>query len=451
MTAKMNVLLYVFLAGAQLLPAQKSQPTWITEHPVHPDFYIGIAMADKENNPQNYHKIAKENALMNLASEISVDISGSFIHELAEKSGMIDEEVRQEVHASTRAQLEGYELVDNWEGDNSYWVYYRLSKEKYETIKKRNEQNIRELTVDLLKQAKTAQQNNNIAQALQFLSKALSGMESRFGQPIKAQIEDTEVILNNYVFFELQKLLNDISVTARTKQIKATMGQRVQQPVQAKVNYKDNREINNLPLNVTFIRGGGEVVNTVYTNANGTTGINIQKITDSEPLQILVISAFVIDVDNLTNPLLKRLIENLTIPQDRVIIEVAGPSVYIESQEMHLGQAATLLYLEPKLKNALSKHNFNFTEDLSQADWQIKVQAESYEGANLYDMYTAFLDFSISIIDLKSGREIYKNSYSKIKGVQLDYEKASKKAFKNAGEKIENIVPDILASLEKMN
>ena len=47
---------------------------------------------------------------------------------MIEQSGMSEEQSRSEIQALTKADLEGYELVDTWDNGNEYWVYYKLSK-----------------------------------------------------------------------------------------------------------------------------------------------------------------------------------------------------------------------------------------------------------------------------------------------------------------------------------
>ena len=53
-------------------------PDWIQNRPLSNDYYIGIAKALK--NKSDYSSIAKQNALMDLSSEISVKLSLSLIH-----------------------------------------------------------------------------------------------------------------------------------------------------------------------------------------------------------------------------------------------------------------------------------------------------------------------------------------------------------------------------------
>lgn len=115
------------------------QPSWVTKRPIDKAYFIGIGVV-KKSNSKEYIQSAKNNALNDLSSEITVNISSELVDISIEKYGMNNDEIRSEIHTTTKADLEGYELVDTWENDYEYWVYYRLSKSLYQTqieLKKR--------------------------------------------------------------------------------------------------------------------------------------------------------------------------------------------------------------------------------------------------------------------------------------------------------------------------
>jgi hypothetical protein len=57
-------------------------------------------------------------------------------------------------------------------------------------------------------------------------------------------------------------------------------------------------------------------------------------------------------------------------------------------------------------------------------------------------MRSAFADVTISVIDMTTGDEIYKNSWNKIKGIDIDFQKAGDKALDNsAGKIVKKILP----------
>ena len=76
----LSVFIFSFITNTTALA--KDPPTWVESRPIEPKYYIGIGIAEKKGNEAGYREIAKNAALLDLASEISVTISGTFIYTL---------------------------------------------------------------------------------------------------------------------------------------------------------------------------------------------------------------------------------------------------------------------------------------------------------------------------------------------------------------------------------
>jgi len=106
-----------------------------------------------------------------------------------------------------------------------------------------------------------------------------------------------------------------------------------------------------------------------------------------------------------------------------------------------------LAYMEKKdwnraIEEFKSAISMEFADDVADADLMISVNAFTEKGSKIYNMCSAFADVTISVLDMTSGNEIYKNSINKIKGIDIDFEKAGLKALNNSAKKIvEEILP----------
>ena len=72
-----------------------------------------------------------------------------------------------------------------------------------------------------------------------------------------------------------------------------------------------------------------------------------------EKIQIIVAKPDLVALvgsDQITSNYLRRLIENLPAPTAQFILQVSGPSIYIEAQESNLGQMFSSAYIVPELK-----------------------------------------------------------------------------------------------------
>ena len=114
----------------------------------------------------------------------------------------------------------------------------------------------------------------------------------------------------------------------------------------------------------------------------------LSKVTTMEKIQIIVAKPDLVALvgsDQITSNYLRRLIENLPAPTVQFILQVSGPSIYIEAQESNLGQMLSPAYIVPELKKLLSSVGFTFTDNLAQADFMIQLQAESRSGSEFLD------------------------------------------------------------------
>ena len=203
---------------------------------------------------------------------------------------------------------------------------------------------------------------------------------------------------------------------------------------------------------MSFIRGSGELVERLSTDRQGGASCTVSKITSTDRIQMVEAA---LDLSGLTSldsssVIFRSTVGNLNVPTGSFILNVSGLSVYLECSELNLGKKLDVPYIEPTVKNALSDEGFSFIGDIADADIMIVISAESRKGAEIYDLYTAFVDLTISVLDMESGEEIYKNSLKNVKGIKIDYPQAGLKALENAGKKLKiEILPDMIESIRR--
>jgi len=118
--------------------------------------------------------------------------------------------------------------------------------------------------------------------------------------------------------------------------------------------------------------------------------------------------------------------------------------VYIESREDIFGRQVNIL--APKLKALLSQHGCSYTNEQARADWMLSIMATTRRGQEVEGIYFSFLDATVSLIDQHTGKEIYGNNFTDLKGGGLDYESAGRKAYDAS---LQHISKEIVASIEK--
>ncbi len=444
-----QILLLICLFFHIILLHAKQAPDWVTNRPIDNEFYIGIGHASKIKGSNDHIERATSEALKNLSSEITVNISGEVVSSMIEKSGILEEELKSKIRSTTEAELEGYELVEQWQNKKDYWIYYRLSKVRYQAAREEKINKAISLALDLFSQAKKSEQNKEYDKALLLFLQSLKPIEKYIGETLETNYLGKTIYLNNEIYLSIQNMLSNIELKPITSNIEAKRNKSVKQPIKVEALYFDAEQIPipNLPILFSFKRGEGDLISNVKTNMNGIASSKISKITSSEKMQILNAE---LDISKLINQdstsfVYQNILKTFPIPSTRIILNVTGLLIFIESEEINLGKELDVLHIEPKIKESFSEKGFSFTDDMSMSDIYITIKARSREGSEMFGMYSTFVDVTVSAFEMSSGEEIYKNVFNNVSGQGLDAEKAGLKAFENAAGKIsENMVPKII-------
>lgn len=438
-------LFLLFLLLFLIITAYAKAPEWVRNRPIDNNYYIGIGYAPKIKGNNDHLEKAKNEALKNLASEITINISGEIVSDMVEKSGMLEEELRSRITSTTQAELEGYEVVDEWQDKKQYYIYYRLSKAKYSQARIEKINKAISLALDLFDRGRNSETQKEYSLALSFYLQALMPLDKYITEPLKTDYNGRPIYLSNEIYSSLQNLLSNIEFTAINAKLAAKRNSAVKELLKIKATYSE-QAISNLPVNFEFTRGDGDLQKKAHTNIDGIASSKIILLKSNDKLQFVKASldlSKLIDQEN-TNFVYEPVLQSYPIPETKFILTVSGLSFSIDSTELNLGQKMAILQVEPRLKEALSSEGYSFTDDISNADIYIEINAQSRQGSELYGMFSAFVDMTVSVNDMNSGEEIYKNVFSNITGQGLDYEKAGLNAFNKAAEEFATTMKDIL-------
>lgn len=443
-----NILIFI-LCTAFIL-AQGKKPSWVEKRPNAPGYYHGIGVVPKTGTPQEYLQRAKDIALNDIAQQIVVSIDASQMSKLTERLGEFKEEFQSAVQTSTKADLEGVESSDSWEGDDQYWVYFRLNIEEY---KRRQAEKLRKATalaLDFYTKAKNA--GNNISDALRYLMQALSAIEKHLGETMEIQFGEKKVFLGNEIFSSVQEILNQVELKAKNPKVDAQVGKPLRQLLEVVVNNTATSElVQNFPVKYSFIRGGGDIVASSISDKNGIASTQLTKVVHTDKLQLVKAEA---DPSALlgenVSMLLETIVKSFTLPSARFTLNVVSLTIVFETEESILGNPLKIPRIEPMLKNTLSSKGFSFVDDASKANILISVKANGRDGGEYGGLYTVYVDANISVTDLNSGEEVYKTSFNNVKGISVNHDKAGMKAYDEIAVKLQKeVIPNILEQIKK--
>jgi hypothetical protein len=455
MSTSFNVLSRIVAASLLLMltEVQAGTPSWVDKRPIVPGYYVGIGTAEKRGTPEEYLARVKHSALNDIASQITVAISGEQISRISEQMGKITDDYQAQLRSSTSAELEGVETVDAYETDTQTWIYLRLNIAEYHRLRQARMQRAASLALDYFTKAKLSEKSDKAAEAVQLYLQSLSSVAKYIGEPMEATYDGRKIFLVNEIVQSLQFLLNAIAIEPKNSPVEAQIGRPIKTPVEFTVQYTNAlgqaKPGVMLPVRFAFLRGGGELVAGSTTDQNGIAATRVAKITATDKLQMIAAG---LDLSPMygSDSVLCALVKGFSVPSAKVIVNVAGVSVYIKTQETQFGNPLRLPRIEPVLKGTLSSEGFTFTKQQGSASISIDIRADSRQGSQTMGLCVAYADATVSVIDLGTGDEIYKNSVSNVKGISDTYEKAGMKAFDEAASVLKNeVIPLLLEKYRK--
>ncbi|AYB34989.1 LPP20 family lipoprotein [Chryseolinea soli] len=415
------------------------KPSWLKTTPYQDGYYTGIGHSVKDGT-NNYIQAAKKSALDDLVSEIKVNVSSTSVLSQLELDKKLTEQYQQVIQTTAADEIEEFELVDAWEDNANYWVYYRLSIARYRQIKEEQKQNATLLATDYLQKARQAEKAGERLQAIGLYFQAFRSLEKYLGEAIRVTLDGKEILLVNEIYSSLQSILDKVNIRVTPAEI--TLNRRVNQTTQtvtAKATYKDNNKPSEgMPLAAAFEKGAGDVYPTYKADGTGQAKILLTKIGSKDLEQTVAIK---VDIDALSgagsSPLYAIIAKTLNVPRAQVDLKVQRPIVFLTAQEKTFGQQKANFQISNKLKNLLANNGFEFTDDKKSADLWFDVTADAEKGSISGSIYITYLTSVIKVSTVKESKEIYATTFDRIKGYGLDYDKSSVDAYNKTMETLE--------------
>ncbi len=450
------ILLVLFAACSPQVPStlqtelQNPRPSWLSAKPYQESYYVGIGHSTK-NGTNNYLQAAKKSALDDLVSEIKVNVSSTSVLTQMDVNKEFSEKYEQIIQTTAVDEIQEFEQVDAWEDDRNYWVYYRLSKQRYREIKEQQKRDAVTLALDFFTKAKQSERAGEGVQALSFYFQGFHAIEKYLAEPIRIVYEDKEILLTNEIYASMQQLLDRMQLVATPSAI--NLNRRVAQSAQTVVvraTYKDNsKTIADLPLRAAFDKGAGDVFPEYKTDGTGQTQILLTKISSRDLEQSVGVRVNLLAFAGQNASAIDQLVaQKLTVPKADILMKVRRPVVYLTSMEKTLGVDKANRQISNRVKNYLANAGFEFTDDRNKAELLMDVSADSEKGAVSGSIYITYVTAVIKVATAQDGKEIYTTTLDRIKGYSLDYDRSSQEAYNKSLEVLEKEkLPELLNAI----
>lgn len=339
------------------------RPEWVQKTPQSPFFYNGIGIVSKENS--NYKEVARKLALENISNEISVNISGESVLNSIETNTSFQQEFKQQIKLSSEKYLEGYELVDSYETEEYYYVYYQLSKSKYEELKRERLEQSKQKSLLFYKNSKTFTSKGQYRESLNALIQSMEPLVEYLDQKIEFTENDSVMNLPLSILNEYKAIEQSIRLEAFQPNISITYGDYVpNDAIGVTALDQNSRAIGGIPLKFEY-KTLYTQTKTVITTADGEAFFSMGKIRSKIKEQYIRVTP---DFDQILQEQTKnRIVRGLlktNIAQEVLIkLIVDLPKVYIEGSFDDVPS----VFLS-NLKNAFLMNEFEVVKDVKDAD-----------------------------------------------------------------------------------
>jgi hypothetical protein len=425
--------------GSQKKTAQtdaRSQPAWVGGKPIESTYYAGIGMAYKTAGA-DFAAIAKNNALNDLASEISVTVSSSSLFYQVEQADQLREEFQANTRLKSKENLEGYELVGTWENNEQYWIYYRLNKYDYELLKQQRQQKAVAQAKQFFEKAEEFKSAGQYAESLKFCTKAFAALRDYLGDPIKSDWHGKEVFLSVELYSFMQQTLSDISLLPAFPKINVKRGEGVSAEMLTYSAFgKLGEPLINLPIFFYFSEERLKN-NQLYTNSLGQASYTLGKIVslnNSAYMQANVNMVALVS-EATEDAFVRKLLAKLSGPEAKIAITILKPKVYLTSTELNLNVPMNSQLLASAFRQSFVNNGFELATKAADADYLLAITSNTRPGTAQGQFSTAILDATITM-HRHSGELIFERQLQGNMGMQLNNEAAGEDAYKKLATEI---------------
>jgi hypothetical protein len=423
---------------------QKLVPGWVSKRPTSILKYIGIGMAEKSNS-SNYQNEAKKNALFDLSSEIKVNISSNSILHTVQNNSQFSENYNSMIQLSSSDNIEGFRLVDSYENDSQFWMYYELDKEEYENQKAQKKQSLIDKAVNLINLSADDENQKNFTNSIKKKLQAFTLLLPYFNEDIKFQSKTglTSVLdLTN----SIQKNLQAISIAAPKSYYTVKPYQNTYDNLKFDIAYNEKMPLKDFPFSVSLENDKIKLVNEkITTNLEGKTELSIKSVNLIENTVGITLSP---DLNKLTEndsgsvfsvELLKKFIQ---IPELKSGLKIQPIQITVQTTEQNFSKFNDTKIIQQLILKKMNLPEVVLTETGLTADYIIECVSNTSKDISSDELNSKFgiqlakLNLQLNLKNAKTNEIIYSGIADEIYGSGNSLDIAGMNAYNSEQLKI---------------
>ena len=418
----------------------KPAPPWVSSRPNNGFKYVGIGFVDKLKS-NNYQIEAKKNALYDLSSEIKVDISSNSVLYTVQNNNNFNESFNSMIKLSNSDNIEGYQLIDSYENDKQYWVYYTLDKEEYAKQKALKKQQIITKASNLIALSFADEKNKDFSSSLKKRIQAFGVLTPYLSEEINFDPITTNGIKTVFDLTNLvQQQLQTITVIQPKMMGQLKPYQQVYAPLTYTLQLKNKTALENFPFLVSTEEDKIKVSDKVNTTNSGELQVKVNYV---EPMNQLIGFALSPDVsslmgtDSVGRASIAVLKQFINTPMLRVNANVSAINIFVNSTETNFGKPTGMKSIEMFIQKKFNGQEVRIVEKPDEADFIIEATSDTKEDVSSdvldknYTIKLATLIINLQLKNKLSGEVLFKNQVTEVYGYANTLEKAGLNAYQS--------------------
>lgn len=415
------------------------RPEWAFSRPIDAIYYIGIGSSNKITFPTDYSIVAKKNALSDMSSEITVNISGESFYHTIDNNFDYSEEFQSIVRSTFKEEITDFEIVDSWENENEFWIFTRISKSEHTRLKNLKKKKVLDQSYANYKTGLTYRTDGKLADALDLFSKGLLNMKEYWSENNLYIAENGNLFLDNALYEQIRRICSELELISSDNTFNLSYKNGFSNSVSIAVK-NQGHYIPNLPVFYKFTNRPYAREKKLYTNPDGIITIHGENF--KEDIRNFELKIWVDYDELLKNDSSPEISELLTAGINNKMLNIPAhiimPSVYLRTNT----QANPLT---ESFKNELLKKGFIISTSELNADLDVTLNYQINEGGTAQGFQVVLLDLTITIEDHTSHRQLFSDSYTNIKGIHMNTNGAESDAVRNTVKKIKKeLIPKLM-------
>ena len=397
----MKKILFSLCLLLSLVNVYAKEPKWVTKRPVDDAKYIGIGVAPVSD--PDCRNIAVANAMMDIASQISINIEGTSFMQTLDVDGRSKEIFEEKVQSKVAANISGQNLKDTYQSATHYYVYYELNKKKYQEFVEAQKKKGIEIGLDYYSKGRAAEASHSYLNAVKLYAKGLEAIEPYLYLDLTTRYEGKQVDLPSELYNACIGVFSGFDLVQNLTEVNVEAFKPCPEPLAVCLS-KAGEVVPNVTMKAAFTNGDGVVTTETKTDVSGTAVFYVTNVTSKLAVQTVEVRVDDSFMEELPESY-KALIDKNSWPGATFTLVLVSP----DYTAFYFAERNDIDACDKQIRSILVNNNFDLITD-SSADFYISLSTIYQTGGKvageLYDMKECFASLNVRIFDNKTKTEL---------------------------------------------